>query len=792
MYRGAEKHFVLSRLANAVNSVLAGSQQSQIALHESEEKYRQIVYNAGEAIAVVQDWVTKFANPRAIELWGYASDESASRPPIEFIHPDDREAAIKRHLAVLKGEGLSPVYYTYRFIAKDGDVRWGKTTATRIIWEGKPASLIFLTDVTELKHVEEALGRSEERYRTILDEMEEGYFEVDLAGNYIFVNEAICRQLGYSREELRGKNYRVIFAKDDAKNIYKTFNQVYREGQPIKAASLKIVQKDGSTRVRELSAFPIRNENGEIVGFRGVSRDITERKKAEETLRQSEERYRTVLEDVEKGYYEVDLTGNITFVNDSICRMLGYSSEEVIGTNYRRYAYDEDNARKIYKCTNSVYRKGRPAKWFSWEYAAKNGEKRFIEASIAPRFDGQGEIIGFRGILNDVTERKAMEQQVLLTNKLASIGELASGVAHELNNPLTTVMGYAQLLIESKDVPEHIKSDLDKVYQESQRAAKIVQNLLSFARRRRPEKTFFDINNLVQKTLDLRSYELKVSNISVYVNLKPDIPEIKADYNQIQQIILNILINAEQALAEVKRRGKITVTTGAVKDRIRIRISDNGPGISKSNIDRIFDPFFTTKEVGKGTGLGLSVCLGIVTAHGGNLYVESEKSKGAAFIIELPISVAEEIDAEEEIVVAENSHRHRRKTSYSILIVDDEPGIRDILTRILSEIGYRTEGASDARSALTKIAENGYDLCIIDLKMPRISGRRLYEIIAERHPSAAEKVIFITGDTITPATQKFLDSTERPYLTKPFNPRVVVELVEEILGGNGKGGKHLT
>jgi PAS domain S-box-containing protein len=636
--------------------LLSRRKQTEEALRESEEKYRQVVNNVSEAIVVIQDGVIKFANPRAMEVSSCLCDGLGTKGIMEMLHPDDREVAKKRYLATLKGEGLLPDYPTYRIMGKGGDTEWMEVSATRITWEGKPAVLAFMADVTKRKQVE------------------------------------------------------------------------------------------------------------------GV-------------LRQSEERYRTIMEDMEEGYYEADLTGNITFVNDSMSRILGYENGEMIGTNYCSYV-GGDESRQIYKDVNSVYRTRKPAKWFSWEFLTKSGETRFIEASVAPRLNAQGEVIGFRGIFNDVTERKAIEQQVLMTSKLASIGELASGVAHELNNPLTGVIGYAQLLIDSKDVPQEVKSDLNKVYQESQRAAKIVQNLLSFARRRKPEKRYFDANELIQKTLELRSYELKTSNIKVCANLEPKLPEIKADYYQIQQVILNIVINAEQALTETGRRGKIAVTTSVIKDHIRISIADNGPGIPKENISRIFDPFFTTKEVGKGTGLGLSVCHGIVAAHGGNIYAESEEGKGAEFIIDLPIAVAEEPDSGDVVTAGiKDNRRYRRKASENILIIDDESGVRDVLTRAFSETGYRTDSASDAKCALTKLNKNGYDLFIIDLKLPMVSGMRLYEIMKEKYPSSAEKVMFITGDAITQSTQDFLDSAGRPYLTKPFNPKMAVELVEEMLIG---------
>jgi len=230
-----------------------------------------------------------------------------------------------------------------------------------------------------------------------------------------------------------------------------------------------------------------------------------------------------------------------------------------------------------------------------------------------------------------------MEEQLMLTDRLASIGELASGIAHELNNPLTSVIGFSQLLLE-EDIPENLKEDLGTIYSEAQRASAIVKNLLTFARKHAPMRQISQVNNILEDVLKLRAYEHKVNNIELEKNFAPELPEIMLDYFQMQQVFLNLIVNAESAMLEANGKGKLAITTGRVNNTIKVSIADNGPGIAKENLRRVFDPFFTTKEVGKGTGLGLSICHGIVAGHGGRIYAEGEVKQGAKFVVELPLN----------------------------------------------------------------------------------------------------------------------------------------------------------
>jgi PAS domain S-box-containing protein len=354
-------------------------------------------------------------------------------------------------------------------------------------------------------------------------------------------------------------------------------------------------------------------------------------------LQRSEEKYRSLVDNVRVGIFrsQTGAAGRYLEVNRAMEKITGYSRKELLRMRISDLYVHPEEREAVLKEVVSM--RGKTTKELS--FRKKDGTEIVVLDTETPVRDSTGEVVHFDGILEDITERRRMQEQLILTDRLASIGEVSSGIAHELNNPLTAVIGFSEMLLD-RAVPDDIREDLDTIYSEAKRAANVVRNLLTFARKHPLGKQPVNINGVIQKVLDIREYEQRVNNIQVDTRFSDDLPEITADGFQLQQVFLNMVINAEYFMTEAHRGGTLTITTEKAGDVVRASLADDGPGISKEKLGHIFDPFFTTKEVGKGTGLGLSICHGIITEHGGRIYAKSEAGKGAIFIVELPIADA--------------------------------------------------------------------------------------------------------------------------------------------------------
>lgn len=398
-------------------------------------------------------------------------------------------------------------------------------------------------------------------------------------------------------------------------------------------------------------------------------------------------------------------------------------------------------------------------------------------------------------------ELRSIQAKMLQTEKMAAVGQLVSGIAHELNSPLTAILGYAQLLLGHGLKPDQLE-EAKKVYQEAERARRIVKNLLYFGRENQPERRSVDMNEVIERTLALRSYELKVENIEVKCHLARDLPHTQADPYQLQQVILNLLLNAEQALVEARGRGRVTIRTRLRPEaktmpgderkgeRIGIEIGDNGPGIPAEVVHRIFDPFFTTKPPGVGTGLGLSIVYGIVHQHGGEISVETQPELGTKFSIELPV-----IDACAEPLPEasrQNSAHLSAIGSARILVIEDEPTVAQLMVDVLSEEGHRVEAVLDGKEGLTRIARVSYDVLICDLRMPGLDGSALYDSLQRAGSSLCKKLLFVTGDTLGPQTLEFLLPRKLPYLAKPFLLEELKLAVHQLLQSSEKNAEKAT
>lgn len=408
--------------------------------------------------------------------------------------------------------------------------------------------------------------------------------------------------------------------------------------------------------------------------------------------------------------------------------------------------------------------------------------RRVLERFSRPVTDHSGQAVGWLETFQDITSQRHFQSKLLQTEKMAALGQLVSGIAHELNNPLTAIMGYAQLLLGRGPSLGSLK-EAEHIYQEAERARRIVKNLLFFARESRPERMQANFNEIVERTLALRSYELKIENISVDCSLAANLPRTLADPYQLQQVFLNLLVNAEQSLLQSRGGGRVSIRTYQPSaHRLAFEVADDGPGVSAEIASRIFDPFFSTKAPGEGTGLGLSIAYGIVKQHGGDIYFENQASGGARFVVDLPlVSAAESESASEELPREPESAQVGARR---ILVVEDEVSVGNLISDVLKEEGHHVELTLDSQEGLARLSRAHYDAILCDLRMPRLDGQAFYDALVQAGSSMKDRILFITGDTLASRTRDFLEPRGLPHLDKPFLVEELILAVHGILERN--------
>lgn len=476
----------------------------------------------------------------------------------------------------------------------------------------------------------------------------------------------------------------------------------------------------------------------------------------------SEARYTRLVESASDAIVTLDREGRLTSLNPALERACGRTRDVLLGTALVELIAPPYQAEVVAAIAATFAGQHRRV---DVQYPAPTGELRHCSLTLTP-FAEDDRIRGVLGVIRDVTDERRLTAQLIQQEKLAAIGQLVSGVAHELNNPLASVLAFGQLLLMAPENAPADRAKLEAITQEARRAAKIVSNLLTFARQHQPERTATDLNRVIQDTVELRQYAFGVAGVDLQVRLDPALPATWADPFQLQQVVLNLLVNAEHALAarDSERRLRIISAQTRSGATLIVRVSDNGPGIPADILPRIFNPFFTTKPVGEGTGLGLSISDGIVREHGGRITVDSQPGQGTTFTIELPFVLPPRLDSS-------TSGDQRRRASESaakrLLVVDDEAPIREAVALYFRSLGHVVDGVGNGRDAIERARGTRYDAVVLDLRLPDMRGDEVL-VALEALPVAPTRIVFVTGDTTSESARRVLQATRRPTISKPF------------------------
>jgi PAS domain S-box-containing protein len=644
-----------------------------------------------------------------------------------------------------------------------------------------------LGGITVLARDVSALRKNEARFTELFESLQEGIYITTADGTIVDVNPALVRMLGYdSKEELLKRQVPEIFIDRAERKIVK---EEVESQSKIQGREITLVRKDGTSIVCLNTAAAVRDNSGRVLRYQGALMDITERREIERRLHQQQEFARRLVDNFPDLILVLDTNGHYTFVSPRCTEVLGYELDEAHQMEFggRTHAEDLPSLISLYKDVVA----GRQ-NFASLEVRVRHkmGDWRRIRFNFSPLSDENGNIEGVVLSGRDVTDLKRLEEQLIQAEKLAAMGQMLAGVAHELNNPLTAILGVTELLRERQGADDSTKRQLELTHRQARRAARIVQNLLEFSRPASPQKKPLDVNSLVERTLQLHEHSLRRNFIEVDFHPQPNLPGVVGDANQLIQVLLNLVTNAEQAIREVRDTGRIQIRLGRKENHLTVTVQDDGVGIRPEALPRIFDPFYTTKRPGGGTGLGLSICMSIVREHGGNIEAESLPAGGSAFTIYLPYVPGQRTEGLSTSLEVEGvaSESVRQMTDLlrgrAVLVLDDEESLRMLLQEGLSAQGLRVDGAATTEEALALLQRSSYDFLLCDLHLSSggfmLDGREAASRILKTAGAQKPAVIYMTGDLVE-GTQEAAGGAEPPCLQKPFRISDVLALLRDVL-----------
>ena len=703
---------------------------------------------------------TLYRNPASHELYG-------DRPRIidYFVNPGDRDELI----ATLRDKGQLDAFRVRQYDA-DGKVFWASISARLIEFQDRQVIVSNTTNITDTILAQEATRQANERLVDAIELLAEGFALYDKNDCLVLANSRYRTMHAMSADVLEpGVNW-FDFLRVTAE----------RRQFPVEPDKIDEWLEERARDRREFRQQEFRHTDGGWFfvsncptregGFVVTRMDITERKRAELAAKEADELVRRVLEACP---VNIQMTrahdGKLLYRSPATVELLGEVKSAI---DY----YVEPNDRRRY-----VERLMSDGKVDDFETLLKRRDGGTCWCSISSRlidFHGDQVIVSHT---YDLTDRMDMQQELerqretLHQNeKLSALGELLAGVAHELNNPLSVVLGLSLMLMETAGEPKTVERAA-KISKAAERCARIVKTFLAMARQQPTRSSNVAIEDVISNAVEVAGYAIRSSDVQLSISLQPGLPPIWADPDQLSQVLINLLVNAEQALHgwDGPRRIALSARRDTRSGQVVVRVGDTGPGIPKDILPRIFEPFFTTKEVGSGTGIGLSFCHRIVQSHGGTITVETGDGRGSTFVVSLPISATADVDD------ATEHHDPVEAAGLSCLVVDDEKEVGDLVAEVLAHDGFEVTVARSGEEALKELKARSFGLILSDLKMPNMDGRRLFNHIAAHHPNDVQRLAFLTGDTISPDAQVFLKATSRPYLEKPIKPNELRSFVNQ-------------